>query len=170
METIWIDNCSHEQFKKLRDSLFRNKNYGLIGPPGYSPDERIALFVFYDSKYVPMEMRQKDHTEPITYRSDPPKPDSHDFVLCSNCNKEFQAKKGSLTIRCPTCYPKGNSADLPNLTDEITRLKPKDSDPTCDKCGTRIISIGAATIKCPKCHPDKSDLYPKDQQEPIKRL
>jgi hypothetical protein len=56
MRTVKLVNCSYEKFNKIRDVIYNNIPFALIHI-GYSPELQVAIFNFWDSDYIPDELK-----------------------------------------------------------------------------------------------------------------
>lgn len=57
MRLCKIPNLSYEDFEKIRDVIYSNVPFALIHV-GYSPKLKVGIFNFWDSDYIPDEMKK----------------------------------------------------------------------------------------------------------------
>lgn len=56
MRLVEIPNLEYKTFEKIRDAIYRNESYAVIHI-GYSPGNKLGIFNFWDSDYIPDELK-----------------------------------------------------------------------------------------------------------------
>lgn len=69
MRTVKITNCSYQLYEAIRDAIYKHIPFCLVNQ-GYSPKEKIGMFNFWDSDYIPESLekfilRPPKHREPV---------------------------------------------------------------------------------------------------------
>jgi len=65
MRLCKIPNLDYKQFEAIRDVLYSNVPFALIHV-GYSPILKVGIFNFWDSDYIPDEMKQYIMQPPLS--------------------------------------------------------------------------------------------------------
>jgi len=57
MRLVKIENCSYEKYNAIRNAIYQNIPFALINNE-YSKELRTAYFNFWDSDYIPEQLRK----------------------------------------------------------------------------------------------------------------